>query len=225
MYAAIKIQDIDKLEKKFAESEVKITNYLNNEMTNQIKVNSHNVVKVYDHFKNDQFYVCCLEYCNDGDLSKYIKKNYKQGQVPEDDAIQIFKQIINSYQSLYENEIVHRDIKPDNIFVHNGVFKMGDFGLSKQILETDGTETNLGSNVYKAPEIGKPRNYNYKVDIYSLGVVFFQILFGYKHTINEHRRTGKIVASNINLNTKGITIRENTVFQSDGCKLINPLTG
>lgn len=73
---------------------------------------------------------------------------------------------------------MHRDLKPDNIFLTDGKVKLGDFGFCK-MLEVNMAQTMLGSPIYMAPEILKEEIYTLKADIWSLGVVLFEMLFGY----------------------------------------------
>jgi serine/threonine protein kinase len=73
---------------------------------------------------------------------------------------------------------MHRDLKPDNIFFNDGKVKLGDFGFCK-MLEVNMAQTMLGSPIYMAPEILKEEIYTLKADIWSLGVVLFEMLFGY----------------------------------------------
>jgi serine/threonine protein kinase len=73
---------------------------------------------------------------------------------------------------------MHRDLKPDNIFFSDGKVKLGDFGFCK-MLEVNMAQTMLGSPIYMAPEILKEEIYTLKADIWSLGVVLFEMLFGY----------------------------------------------
>ena len=75
---------------------------------------------------------------------------------------------------------MHRDLKPDNIFFHNGNLKLGDFGFCKTLgKENDMASTMLGSPIYMAPELLKGEIYTSKADIWSLGVVLFEMLFGF----------------------------------------------
>jgi serine/threonine protein kinase len=75
---------------------------------------------------------------------------------------------------------MHRDLKPDNIFFHNGNLKLGDFGFCKTLgKSSDMASTMLGSPIYMAPEVLKGEIYTSKADIWSLGVVLFEMLFGF----------------------------------------------
>lgn len=74
---------------------------------------------------------------------------------------------------------MHRDIKPDNILLHNGNVKIADFGFCKPLEhKNDMVNTMLGSPIYMAPEVIKGEVYTNKADIWSLGVVLYQMVFG-----------------------------------------------
>jgi serine/threonine-protein kinase ULK/ATG1 len=74
---------------------------------------------------------------------------------------------------------MHRDMKPDNIFFHNGIIKLGDFGFCKNLNSADEmTKTMLGSPIYMAPEVLKGEIYSNKADIWSVGVVLYEMIFG-----------------------------------------------
>lgn len=99
---------------------------------------------------------------------------------PEPKALSYFKQLLDAFKVLYKNNIMHRDLKPENILFHNDVLKLGDFGFCKNLKEdNDMTATMLGSPIYMAPEVLKGQVYTSKADIWSLGVVLFEMLYGY----------------------------------------------
>lgn len=76
--------------------------------------------------------------------------------------------------------MLHRDLKPENILFHNGQLKLADFGLCKGLKpEEHMTKTMLGSPIYMAPEVLKAESYTSKADIWSLGVIIFEMLYGY----------------------------------------------
>lgn len=95
-------------------------------------------------------------------------------------ALDYFRQLLEAFKILVEYNIMHRDIKPDNILFHNGMVKLGDFGFCKNLeSDTAMTSTMLGSPIYMAPEVLKGEDYSSKADVWSLGVVLFEMLFGY----------------------------------------------
>ena len=99
------------------------------------------------------------------------------GKQPDDEqAIQIAKDICNALILCKKYGIVHRDIKPQNIFISkNGDYKLGDFGIAKTIEKTSGG-TKIGTYKYMAPEVYNNQPYNHTADIYSLGLVLYWIL-------------------------------------------------
>lgn len=78
-------------------------------------------------------------------------------------------------KTLLKNNIIHRDIKTANIFIHNDTFKIGDFGFATDNL-TDMPK--LGTPLYMAPELLNAKPYTQKVDVWSLGVILYQLLLG-----------------------------------------------
>ncbi len=90
-----------------------------------------------------------------------------------------FRQITNAIDYLHQHDIIHRDIKPENIMItNNDVLKLTDFGLSKRCKKDDFCDTYCGTTDYLAPEIASERSYNYFVDIWSLGVLLYEMLYG-----------------------------------------------
>ncbi len=91
-----------------------------------------------------------MEYCNSGSLASFIKKMVL---MPEEKIWSFIVQISKGYQILYDANLLHRDIKPDNILIHNKVFKLADFGLAKHIKDHNISENQsyCGSPLYISP--------------------------------------------------------------------------
>ncbi|QKG98649.1 serine/threonine protein kinase [Shewanella oneidensis MR-1] len=115
-----------------------------------------------------------LELANDGSLDYFLKN--QTCLLDEDTCLGIFHQIIDGMEAVNE-VLVHRDIKPDNIFIDNGVFKIADFGLAKIAEEKTRSRTfkGWGTEPYIAPEAYRAETNTIQMDMYSIGHVFYQI--------------------------------------------------
>ncbi len=102
------------------------------------------------------------------------------GNFNEKETIEILIELCNGFKSLERLNIIHRDLKLVNILLKERKIKIGDFGFCKQLKnKNDKMKTQLGSPLYMAPELLKGQEYNYKVDIWSLGVVVYELLHGH----------------------------------------------
>ena len=151
---------------------------LEQEIQCQRSVSSDNIVKLLDVQKTENNFYLILEYCKGGDLSTYIKKN---GKVSEQVAQIWLRQIAEAFRVLSEKNIIHRDLKLQNILMTetstSAVLKLADFGLSR-FLEDDLAKTWVGTPLYMAPEIVNCQKYDSKADIWSLGLVFYELVTG-----------------------------------------------
>ena len=98
------------------------------------------------------------QYCNGGTLEKLMNtyKSGPEGVMPESQVLIYFKQILKGFKTLTKHNIMHRDLKPGNILLHNGVIKIADFGFCKSLdSPQDLVQTMLGSPIYMAPEVLK----------------------------------------------------------------------
>lgn len=97
-------------------------------------------------------------------------------QIPEETAIHVGIDLCHALELCKKHDIIHRDIKPQNIFVSdNGDYKLGDFGIAKTVEKTMGG-TKVGTYKYMAPEVYNGQAYGSSVDIYSLGLVLYWLL-------------------------------------------------
>jgi serine/threonine protein kinase len=90
----------------------------------------------------------------------------------------IFAQIVRGLQVLAVNKVIHRDLKPTNILLKEGVVKIADFGLARKFINTELLQTFAGSPLQMAPEILRGDPYSEKVDVYSAGTILYEMLFG-----------------------------------------------
>ena len=150
---------------------------IQNEISVLSKIDNPNIIRLKEFIQTANNYYLVYEYCNGGTLEAYISK---KKHLSEKEALSFFQQIINGFKTLFINKVLHRDLKPANILLHNGILKIADFGFCKPLEDQfDLTKTMVGSPIYMAPEILKGENYNTKADIWSMGVVLFEMLFGY----------------------------------------------
>ena len=129
----------------------------------------------YDEKENTLILV--MEYADNGDLSKMIKRYKKNNQLIEEDEIwKIFIQLIKGLKSLHDLNILHRDIKSANVFLFsNGSAKLGDLNVSK-VAKNGLTYTQTGTPYYASPEVWNDFPYDYKSDIWSLGCVLYEMI-------------------------------------------------
>ena len=113
-----------------------------------------------------------MELADAGDLSMLIKKQKEKKQfLPENDILSFFVQIAFGLQYIHKKNILHRDLKTQNIFLTSQkLIKIGDFGISKSLSHTlDLATTAIGTPHYLSPEICRRQPYNHKSDMWSLG--------------------------------------------------------
>jgi len=138
-----------------------------------------NIVAYYDGFEEGCKLCIVMEFADGGDLTDVIKRRREEGsRFSEDEALGMFAQCCLALQHVHNKHILHRDLKCQNIFMtKSGVVKLGDFGIAKVLDETYAEAiTFIGTPVYLAPEVCDNRPYGKKADIWSLGVVLYEIL-------------------------------------------------
>lgn len=142
------------------------------------RLNHPNIVGVYDFGEKDGTYFLLMEFVDGASLREVMQRKV----MTPAEALAIVPQLCAGLQFAHEQGIVHRDIKPENILLDmDGQVKIADFGLAKLVDgETDNlTRANqvMGTPHYMAPEqINAPRKVDHRADIYSLGVVFYEML-------------------------------------------------
>jgi len=139
---------------------------------------SKNIVQIYNYKINEDSIVIQMEYC-EKTLSQYRVE--KGGKLSLPEIKEIFFQLNNALKYLSENDIIHRDLKLENVLIktkdNKNIIKLGDFGLSKYTHENELISTNCGTPAYMAPEIQSGK-YTTKSDIWSVGVMMYLLRFG-----------------------------------------------
>lgn len=136
-----------------------------------------NVVNVYDVGVENGIYYIVMELVEGVTLKKYIEK---RGKLPYKEAVSIAIQVANGMDAAHKHNIVHRDIKPQNIIISKeGKVKVTDFGIAKVAsTATINTSASMGSVHYISPEQARGGYSDERSDIYSLGITLFEMLTG-----------------------------------------------
>ena len=150
-----------------------------NEATIAASLNHQNIVKVFNHGMVDGRPYIVNEYIKGQTLKDTLDF---RSPLPISEAIDIMLQLTSALAYAHSKGIIHRDIKPNNIYyMPDGTIKLGDFGIAQANGLTDESNSNeiVGSVHYLAPEISKGKPASIKSDIYAMGVTFFELITGH----------------------------------------------
>lgn len=135
-----------------------------------------NVVSVYDVNETDGIYYIVMEYVDGITLKRYIDKN---GRLPIKEATSIAIQIGQGIEAAHNANIIHRDIKPQNVLIsREGKIKVTDFGIARTTTANTMSQDILGSVHYISPEQARGGQVDERSDIYSFGIVFYEMVTG-----------------------------------------------
>ncbi|KAK8891407.1 hypothetical protein M9Y10_028616 [Tritrichomonas musculus] len=162
----VKLSCLSKSEREKALGEVKVLS----------SISHPNVVAYKESFQEKSSLFIVMEYIDGGDLDKVIQ-NQRNKLMEESDILRYFVQIVHVVNYLHTNHILHRDLKPQNVFLtKHGIVKLGDFGVAKSLDATcDLAKTIIGTPYYLSPEIWEGSPYDSKSDIWSLGCILFEM--------------------------------------------------
>ncbi|XP_073515687.1 serine/threonine-protein kinase Nek11-like isoform X1 [Phyllobates terribilis] len=134
------------------------------------------IVQFFASFLEKKDFCIVTEYCEGGDLHCYIQRQKNEGDnLTEGHVIEWFIQLLLGVNYLHERLVMHRDLKTKNIFLKDGILKIGDFGVSRILAPPDMATTITGTASYMSPELFSNTGYNTKCDIWSLGCVLYEI--------------------------------------------------
>ncbi|MEB6196295.1 Stk1 family PASTA domain-containing Ser/Thr kinase [Mammaliicoccus sciuri] len=170
---AVKVINIPPYEKE------KAVERFEREVQNTTILSHSNVVNVLDVEEDDNCYYLVMEYIEGPTLKEYL---CKEGKLSADEVVEMTLQILKGIAHAHHHRIIHRDIKPQNILMtKNGTLKILDFGIARALSETALTETNhvMGSVQYLSPEQAKGQSTDESSDIYSIGIVLYELLTGH----------------------------------------------
>ena len=148
---------------------------LNNEIKALKSINHSNILHLCDVISQAQNCYIITEFCDGGSLKEKLIR-----AIPDTEALKIYSQIVDGFQALVKKNIIHRDLKPANILFHDYKCKLADFGFSRFVddFNTSLLKSCVGSPLYMAPQILKRQKYSTKCDIWSLGVILYEMVFG-----------------------------------------------
>ena len=175
---AIKIINLDNYDDI---NEEDINKIITNELNSMIICSKENIysVKFFEYFSYLKEFAIVMELC-DNNLSRVLRDR-PNGFEPEE-IKRIMNQLNETFKIMVREKIVHRDIKLENILVkfkdeQNFTVKLSDYGISKQIESKTNLQTNVGTKFTMAPEILEGLKYNNKCDLWSIGVIIYQLAF------------------------------------------------
>ena len=148
------------------------------EALNASSLSHPNIVEVYDVGDDNGQYYIVMEYIEGKNLKDLIKK---RGKLTVSEVVDIMSQIADGLSVAHDSYIIHRDIKPQNIMIlENGLVKITDFGIAMAMNATQLTQTNsvMGSVHYLPPEQASGKGSTLKSDIYSMGILMYELLTG-----------------------------------------------
>ena len=170
---ALKEANIEELSKHKESME-----YYKNEKKIMSLLNHPFIVGFINTFKTKQFLFFLLEYIDGISVREYIKTAQYKGR--NIDLIKFTAAILCNVVNFFQRKkIIHRDLKPENLMINSkGYIKIVDFGVAKDLTNKDSTNTFLGTLNYMAPEMLMGKNYSFGIDVWSVGVILYELFYG-----------------------------------------------
>ncbi len=158
-----------------SEKELEFLKGLLEREVNVMQTLSHeNVIKLIDISITSNNIYLITEICNGGDLDRY------KMDLTVEETLTCIKKIVKAMIYANSNNIIHRDLKPANVLVHDGVIKLADFGFARFVEDpklSNQLTSKKGSPLYMAPEVYFDEKYDAKCDVWSVGVMFYEMIF------------------------------------------------
>jgi serine/threonine protein kinase len=159
-------------------SETKVKSRFEIEAVVTANLNHPSIVTLHDFFTEEDRFFIVMQYLEGKTVKDLLQE---QGPLPQETLVFILEQVIDGLAYAHDQNVIHRDIKPNNIMVTNaGPIKILDFGIARSMGHSDLTETGmtLGSTSYMSPEQIRGENLDQRSDIYSLGITLFEMATG-----------------------------------------------
>lgn len=178
---------------------LKLIPQLKNEISLLARCNHQNIIKIYTAFEDKDYIYLVTELASDSSLFNRLKQ---EGKFKESQAINYMTDVIRAicYLHSLNPPILHRDLKPENVLICNERLKIADFGWSN--VDDSYRNTFCGTPDYLSPEMIKGTGHNEKLDIWTLGVLMYELLhgrppFSVPSKTNDRRMTQKMIEDNI----------------------------
>ena len=186
-----------------------------------IRITHPRIIKLYSYLEDRYNFYLAMEFAQKGSLYQYIQ--HKKG-MSENEAFHYFIQVASAIYFLHENGYAHRDIKPENILLDgNGGIKLCDFGWCVNVAK-GGRTTFCGTYEYMAPEMINDEYYDKGIDIWSLGVLLYEMIHGYSpFRANKFEKDAKKAQIEIFINIKNNNYTINKTISEDCIDLIDKL--
>ncbi|KAL8138301.1 hypothetical protein V2J09_004302 [Rumex salicifolius] len=164
------------------------------------RINHPNIIRLFDAIETDDKIFLVLEYCEGGDLGAYL---HKHGRVSMDVARHFMRQLAAGLKVLFDNHLIHRDLKPQNLLLSSkGLtpqMKIGEFGFARFLTPQGLADTLCGSPLYMAPEKFLNRKYDAKADLWSVGAILYQLGIGRPYGGNSQIELFQNILSSLEL--------------------------
>eukprot|EP01080_Neovahlkampfia_damariscottae_P003082 gene3082-5252_t len=193
------------LKKMFCDKKLDTLNFALQEAQAVLQLNHEYIVTCHSFFvertESLEDIVCIVyEYCDSGSLEDVLKKaRNKKEIIPKADIFKWIQQIAIGILYSHSKHVIHRDMKPANIFLSQGNVRIGDFGFAKTMIDPKTeTQTVLGTQTYSAPEIRKENSYTNKIDIWGIGTILLDLVldktvdFAYQYAIEPKEMLNEI---------------------------------
>ena len=180
LYKDIKTEElisVKHIEKQLYIKYFNTTQIIYNEIEIHSRIVHPNIIRLYNIYENKSSIYILMEFAKNGNLYSLIRR---RNGMNEKNAYKYFSQIVNAVYFLHKNNIIHRDIKPENIVLdENENCKLCDFGWSIILNDNSKRNTFCGTLEYMAPEIINNEGYEKSIDIWSLGILLYEMIHGY----------------------------------------------
>ncbi|XP_047737422.1 serine/threonine-protein kinase Nek8 isoform X3 [Hyalella azteca] len=136
------------------------------------------IIHYHNSFNHDSSLMIVMEYAAGGNLQSFLQSRLPSNFLQEQHAVDLFTQMTLGLQHIHRQNILHRDLKPQNIFmdITHKYLKIGDFGISKILSSKSKAFTVVGTPCYLSPELCQNKPYNKKSDVWALGCILYELL-------------------------------------------------